>query len=101
MTTIFHANNYIHPDNVKAIAFFKAKGITLTPGDKTVVDYDYWSGCPIIKTRKVLYVGLNIGSKKFHKLLVDNDLLCGKSTLDHVDDSSARNFATTCDLLGI
>ena len=101
MKTVKHANNYIHPDNVKAIAFFKTKGITLTPGDKTIVDYDYWSGCPIIKTRKVLYVNLNIGSKKFHKLLVDNGLLCGKSTLHCVDDSSVRNFNGVCDLLGI
>lgn len=97
----FHPNNYIHPANKKAIAFFEAMGVPLTRGDKEVINYDYWSGCPVISHRDVLYVDIDMGSDKFHKLLVDNDLLCGLSTLDYVDDSSARDFEDLCDLLGV
>lgn len=91
-TKTFHRNNYIHPDNAKAIAFFKAQGVALTEGELCIVDYDYRTDEPIRTYRKVLFVDLDMGGRKFHKLLVDNDLLCGKSTLDYVDYSSVENF---------
>lgn len=86
-----HKNNYIHPDNKKAIAFFKKMGIKLTKGELCTVEYDYSTDEPIRIYKDVLFVDINIGGRKFHQLLVNNNLLCGQSTVTAVDRSSVDN----------
>lgn len=87
-----HRNNYIHPDNKKAIAFFDAQGVTLTPGELCTVEYDYATEAPIRIYKNVLFVNIDMGGRKFHQLLVKNNLLCGKSTITSVDSSSVDDF---------
>lgn len=69
-------NTYILKSNKKAIKHFQDLGIKLIPGKKRrYVEDGAGDIIEYAKPLDVFYVNIKISGRKFHKYLVDNNLL--------------------------